>query len=270
MMKKLVKSCFTFLFIFLVFCGCRSVEMVEKKLPESLPVPESFVAVFSDNKELLQVYGNRTLAAYRFPPCSTFKIVSTLMGLDGGVLHDLNSRLGYDGTKYENPNWNQDVTLLEAFQYSCVPYYKKLTGHLKKQYVQKKLDEIGYGNCDLSVWNSNGHNVFWIESSLLISPLEQIGVLKRIFSSRSPFRAEHVAILKRCMFSGRAGEWNLYGKTGTGRNHNSNRLEAWFVGFAEGREGKIVYFAAHGADFRRDVVSPEIRETVRKIVESMP
>ena len=269
MEKNLKKTVLVFLLFILVFCGCRSVETVEERLPQSLPVPKHFVAVFADKNETIQVYGDKTLSVYRFPPCSTFKIVSSLMGLDSGVIHDLSSRLGYDGTKHENANWNQDVTLLEAFQYSCVPYYKKMTGRLTKQYVQKILDEIDYGNCDLSVWNSNGHNVFWIESSLLISPLEQTRVLKQIFSSRSPFRPEHVAMLKRCMFSNHVGKWKLYGKTGTGRNHNSDRLEAWFVGFMENKEGEIVYFAAHGADSRRDVVSPEIREVVRKIVETM-
>ena len=108
------------------------------------------------------------------------------MALDCGVVQSPDSKLGYDGTKYENENWNQDVTLQQAFQYSCVPYYKKLTGSLKKQYVQQVLDELDYGNCDISVWNSNGHNVFWIESSLLISPLEQIGAIRKVISGTPP------------------------------------------------------------------------------------
>ena len=121
-------------------------------------------------------------AEKRFPPCSTFKIVSTLLGLDCGVVTGPDSRLGYDGTRYETAAWNRDLSLREAFQLSCVPYYKKLVGKLEKAYVQRRLDALAYGNSDISVWNSNGHNVFWIESSLLISPAEQIGVLRRIFS----------------------------------------------------------------------------------------
>ena len=65
------------------------------------------------------------------------------------------------------------------------------------------------------------------------------------------------------------GAGTLYGKTGTGRNHNRNLLEAWFVGFAENEKGETVYFAAHGADSRRDVFSPEIRDAVRKILENL-
>lgn len=264
---NILKS-FASIFFLLLLCSCRNPDFSGREVPPSLHTPDSFVAVFASDTEI-RVYGDRALAEYRFPPCSTFKIISTLMGLDCGVIRNLDSKLGYDGTKYENENWNQDVTLQQAFQYSCVPYYKKLTGRLKKQYVQKVLDELDYGNCDISVWNSNGHNVFWIESSLLISPLEQIGAIRKVISGSSSFSPEHVAMLKKCMYLNPAGQWAFYGKTGTGRNHNRNLLEAWFVGFVENEKGETVYFAAHGADSRRDVSSPEIRDAVRKILENL-
>ena len=133
--------------------------------------------------------------------------------------------------------------------------------------MQSILDQLEYGNCDISVWNSNGHNVFWIESSLLISPLEQISVLKKIFSRAPVFSPENTAILKTCMKNGQVNRWTVYGKTGTGRNHNSNFLEAWFVGFAENSAGTKIFFAAHGADPERDVSSPEVREIVMKLLE---
>ncbi len=211
-------------------------------------------------------YGNADLADCRFPPCSTFKIVSTLMGLDRGILAGLDTRLGYDGTKYEYDTWNRDLTLLEAFRFSCVPYYKKLTGRLDKAYVQDVLERLGYGNRDISVWNRNGHNVFWIESSLMISPREQLAVLKRIFSGKSGFSPSHVALLKECMRYGNIGQVEFYGKTGTGRNHNTNRLEAWCVGFLEYPDGGIVYYAAHKADCRRDIAGGEVRDAVREFI----
>ena len=71
------------------------------------------------------------------------------------------------------------------------------------------------------------------------------------------------------MYLNPAGQWAFYGKTGTGRNHNRNLLEAWFVGFVENEKGETVYFAARGADSRRDVSSPEIRDAVRKILENL-
>lgn len=107
------------------------------------------------------------------------------MGLDSGMVSGKSARLGYDGQKHEYEAWNRDVTLQEAFQASCVWYYKKLVGKLDKSYVQRTLDRLHYGNADISVWNRNGHNVFWIESSLLISPEEQVcGLGRHLFRWR--------------------------------------------------------------------------------------
>lgn len=55
--------------------------------------------------------------------------------------------------------------------------------------MQTELDRLSYGNCDISDWNgglnTNNNNRaltgFWLESSLLISPKEQVEVLERIF-----------------------------------------------------------------------------------------
>ena len=251
----------------LLLPGCRSTVRQTAQLPENLAPCRNYTALFeSPDSGTTLVYGSGMPVDFRVPPCSTFKIVSTLMGLDAGVVKDQHTRLGYDGTRHEIAAWNHDVTLAEAFRSSCVPYYKALTGKLDKSYVRNILKRLHYGNADLAVWNSNGHNVFWIESSLLISPAEQVRVLEKIFSGRSGFRPEHVALLKSFMALGNAGKFTLYGKTGTGRNHNTNRLEAWFVGFAEAPDGSKLFFAARGTDPERNVASAEIRESVRQLL----
>ncbi len=267
-LKKLFFACFAAAF----FCGgCRTVPTTAMPLPETVPAPPEYVAVFyfSATPRLL-VAGRPELADRRFPPCSTFKIVSTLMGLDQGVLSGPGTRLGYDGTVYENPAWNRDVTLREAFQSSCVPYYRKLVARLDRGYVRKTLANLHYGNGDISVWNSNGHNVFWIESSLLVSPREQLSVLADVFSGHTDFSPEAIAVLKTCMASTPPiGNWQLYGKTGTGRNHRTHFLEGWYVGFLENPAGERVFFAAHGADPHRNVSGPEIRDSLRRLLPTV-
>lgn len=64
------------------------------------------------------------MASVRVSPCSTFKVISTLIGLEEGLVDSEESRMGYDGTIYENTTWNQDLNLKEAFQKSCVWYYR--------------------------------------------------------------------------------------------------------------------------------------------------
>lgn len=173
----------------------------------------------------------------RFSPYSTFKIVSTLMGLEEGIVSDLDSRMKYNGSIYWYAPWNDDVTLLEAFQNSCVWYYHQLVYQMEQDKVQEYLDLLDYGNCDLSEWEGNGSNSmvdlngFWLNSSLKISPKEQVRVLADIFSGGTIFAEEHIFLLKEMMkYDG------VFGKTGSGNG------QSWFVGFDE-LSDVTVYFA---------------------------
>lgn len=226
---------------------------------------EVSLVLFRPKTNELMIY-NPELANTRYAPCSTFKIISSLMGLECGVLLDKNTKLGYDGKIHEYETWNKDVTLAEAFPASCVWYYKKLTSKLQKEYVQKRLNALNYGNCDINVWNNNGHNVFWIESTLQISPYEAVKVMEQIFTNKSPFKAEHVAIVKDCMRYDDIGEIKFYGKTGSGRNYNTNRLEGSLMGFVELPDGELVFYASHMADKNQDIVGANIKAPLTKII----
>lgn len=68
---------------------------------------------------------------------------------------------------------------------------KKRNSYFKK----KEFAHLQYGNCDISDWegqlNTNNNNRaltgFWIESSLTISPKEQVEVMERIFGENSDY-----------------------------------------------------------------------------------
>ena len=252
-MKK--KSCLLSLLILL--CGCIG------GVDGDTALPSHFVAVFrGDSSPDYRIIGDKREASHRFTPCSTFKIISTAMLLDSGAA-ELDTRLGYDGTEYSMPEWNKDVTLLEAFRYSCVPYYRKAVLLLDKSYIQECLNALNYGNCDIGGTGRVADELFWLESSLAISPEEQIEVLHRIFTLGTVFSAETAEQVKLCMYTGEFELGTLYGKTGTGRNYDTGCLEAWYVGFIDLKDGEgRLYFAVHGADSGRDVLSSELRSWV--------
>ena len=66
-------------------------------------------------------------------------------------------------------------------------YYRQVVDDIGKDMMQKELDKLQYGNCDISDWegrlNTNNNNRtltgFWIQSSLLISPKEQVEVMEQ-------------------------------------------------------------------------------------------
>lgn len=153
--------------------------------------------------------------------------------------------MGYDGTDYGNSDWNGDLTLEEAFQKSCIWYFREVIDSVGKDKIQEELRGLQYGNCDISEWNGSNINPmekingFWLDSSLKISPLEQVKVLARIFEGQSDYGSDNIEILKGIMLVDENDTQKVYGKTGTSGNG-----EAWFVGFSESN-GERKYFAIY-------------------------
>ena len=116
------------------------------------------------------------LCETRFSPYSTFKIISACMGLHTGILEDENSHMRYSGAQYPVPAWNADLSLQEAFQSSCVWYFRQVIDALGQEQVAQELEALSYGNCDVSEWAGSGINPlpdlngFWLGASLKISP----------------------------------------------------------------------------------------------------
>ena len=165
-------------------------------------------------------------------PLSTFKIVSALAGLENGVLANETSTMEYSGIKYPIDTWNSNLTLKEAFENSCVWYFRQVVDRVGQEDIRTILKELQYGNCDISEWNGSKINSlpelngFWLESSLEISPRQQVVVLNYIFDSENNFSAENLEVLKSIMYIAELENGCLYGKTGSGTDG-----KAWFVGF---------------------------------------
>ena len=138
------------------------------------------------------------------------------------------------------------------------------------------MNRLQYGNCDISDWegrlNTNNNNRaltgFWLESSLLISPKEQVEVMERIFGDGSEYSEETQNELKQVMLVSEQEQTDtsIYGKTGMGKAEGIV-VDAWFTGFAEGTEGRI-YFCVHlGRTDGMNVSSSEAKEIAIQIVE---
>lgn len=219
-------------------------------------------AVFYNSRANTYHIYQEEMASVRVSPCSTFKVVSTLIGLEEGLVDSEESRMGYDGTIYENTTWNQDLNLKEAFQKSCVWYYRKLLDQVGEEKVKKWVDALDYGNCDIGQWKGDGSvnggaeelNGFWLESSLEISAREQTEVLARIFDGNTEFQEKYVSMLRDMMKTGDedACGIEIYGKTGTGQN--GNHADAWYVGMTvDGKETN--YFAVRLAAAKESCIT---------------
>lgn len=218
---------------------------------------------------------NSDLALTRRPPCSTFKIISSLIGLENGIIIPEDSTRTWSGEIFWNEDWNRDIDFHEAFRTSCVWYFRQVIDDIGKDLMQKELDKLQYGNCDISDWegelNTNTNNRaltgFWIESSLMISPKEQVEVMERIFSSGSDYSEETQNELKKVMLLPEQDrtDISIYGKTGLGVA-NDIVVDAWFTGFAESTTGNIYFCVRLGRADGMDVSSTLAKEIALKIV----
>lgn len=227
-------------------------------------------AVLLDSEDNKYSFYNQSLCEQKTSPYSTFKIVSTLAGLQNGVLENSASTMSYNGTQYSIPDWNGNLTLKEAFQSSCIWYFRQVIDAVGENEVANELNTLSYGNCDVSQWNGSGINPqeelngFWLDSSLRISPLEQVDVLSKIFEGNSIYSDEHVAMLKDIMLVDDSGKQKVYGKTGSGSNG-----QACFVGFAEKNESRE-YFAIYLDDAaqKENISGSTVKEIALNICNS--
>jgi len=169
---------------------------------------------------------NEAICKKQVSPCSTFKIISTLMGLENAVLTTEDSIMGYDGSIYPIDEWNTELSLTDAFQKSCVWYFRKVIDEVGRDEAKRELENLGYGNCDISEWDGSGINPlddlngFWLESSLKISPIEQAMILADIFEGNTEYSGKNTSILKDIMQMDADIDngMKIYGKTGSGLN----------------------------------------------------
>ena len=79
---------------------------------------------------------------------------------------------------------------------------------------------------------SSDFSTYWMESSLKISPIEQVELLIKLQNNSFGFAPENINTVKDaiCLSSSDAG--TFYGKTGTGRVDGQD-VNGWFIGYIE-------------------------------------
>lgn len=196
----------------------------------------SFV-LYDMNNDEYTVY-NEEKSRERVSPNSTYKIYSAISALENGVITEENSLMNWDRVLRYYDEWNRDLDLYGAMKYSANWYFDKINSINGIENVQNDLIKIGYGNCDFS-----GGNDCWLESSLKISPLEQVDILKDFYTNNFGFSQSNIDTVKNSIKISSNGDTVLYGKTGTGRIDDKD-INGWFVGFAE-KDNNVYFFATN-------------------------
>ena len=182
-------------------------------------------------------------ATLRVAPDSTYKIYDALFGLEEDVITPEDSLIAWNGESYPFEAWNTDQTLQSAMASSVNWYFQSVDEQLGTADLYDYIKEIGYGNENMS----GDFSTYWMESSLEISPVEQVELLIKLQNNSFDFSHENINAVKDaiCLSSSDAG--TFYGKTGTGRVDGQD-VNGWFIGYIETADNTYFFATNIGAD----------------------
>ena len=201
-------------------------------------------------------------ATLRVAPDSTYKIYDALFGLEEGVITPEDSFIAWNGESYPFEAWNADQTLQSAMTSSVNWYFQSVDEQLGTTSVYDYIKEIGYGNKNMS----GDFSTYWMESSLKISPIEQVELLTQLQNNNFGFAPENINAVKDsiCLSSSDAG--TFYGKTGTGRVDGQD-VNGWFIGYIETADNTYFFATNIGAD--SDATGGNATEITMSILSDM-
>lgn len=210
---------------------------------EGIDGPGTFV-LLDGRTGRLRIHGEER-ARTRYLPASTFKIASSLIALETGVAEDLDLALPFDPeatppADWWPESWRRDQTMRTAFRDSVYWYYQEIARRIGPERMRSHLTRWSYGN------EEAGPEVdsFWLHGDLRISPLEQVDFLRRLHHGELGASERSTALVKELMLLEERSGWRLSGKTGTSEA-TPTRERGWLVGWLEGPDGEVLFYALH-------------------------
>lgn len=191
--------------------------------------------LYNSQRNSYSIY-NTDNSTTRVSPDSTYKLYSALAGLENSVITPDNTLQLWSGKQYNNAFWNSNQTLESAMRNSVNWYFNNIDEKVGYQKLQDFFEYISYGNTDLS----GGISAYWLESSLLISPLEQVQLLSNLWNNNWEFDEQNVQSIKDSIYISKSQAKTLYGKTGTG-NVDEKYINGWFIGVVESNDNTFVF-----------------------------
>lgn len=176
-------------------------------------------------------------------PASTFKILNALIALETGIIQDENVVIPWDGLDRAVVEWNQDLNMRSAIQYSAIWFFQELARRIGQERMRQYVDRVNYGNGEIG----GGLDHFWLDGDLRISARQQVDFLRRFYSDDLPFSQRSVDIVKDLLIVEQTPDYTLRAKAGWVVLPEYQL--GWWVGYLE--QAGDVYFFALNIDIAR-------------------
>lgn len=169
----------------------------------------AFFVLYDLSEDSWNIY-NMENATRRTSPDSTYKIYYALFGLDAGIITPEYSFLKWNKENYPFEAWNSNQNLQSAMNASVNWYFEAIDQKLGLSTVHSYLEKINYGNESIA----DDFSSYWMQSSLKISPVEQVELLKNLYHNSFHFDSANIAAVKNSILISSSENGDLYGKTG--------------------------------------------------------
>lgn len=200
---------------------------------------------------------------HRNSPASTFKVALALAGYESGLLADAQNPLWpyQDSYRSWDADWKKKPTDPTSWLKDSVVWYSRLlVQKMGRRTLQNFVDGFDYGNRNLSGtvdFKEPLPEAVWVDSSLRISPVEQVDFLRKLVNRQLPLQPatydKAFAVIPT--YPGPDG-WTVHGKTGSGSQDAPNHFQyGWFVGWAEKGDRKVVFAYLVKDDAKQDDVA---------------
>ncbi|MCP3028696.1 BlaR1 family beta-lactam sensor/signal transducer [Halobacillus sp. A5] len=213
-------------------------QTVYEDLSASFNGYEGSFVLYDFREKQYNIY-NKDKSTLRVSPNSTYKIYSALFALESEVITPNDNFMKWNGQLYPYQSWNKNQNLYAAMENSVTWYFQQMDKMVQKKNIETYTERIEYGNHNLS----GGIEDYWLESSLKISPIEQVQTLKEFYANQFGFDGKNIHYVKDSIKLETKESSTLYGKTGTGTVNGKN-VNGWFIGFVE-RENNTHFFATN-------------------------
>jgi beta-lactamase class D len=229
---------FALLSIPFLFAGCSQNNVSEdnsfKTYFDSALVTGSF-GLFDNGQSHFTIYNLTRFRDSAYLPASTFTIVSSLIGVQIGVVKDGTTVIPWDHVVTGSTGCNQDLSMEQAFQQSCVNWFQELARRIGRDTMKKWIDTLGYGNKDMD----GPIDSFWLNNRLTITADEELGLVKKLYFDQLPFFQRTQRVVRGMMLMEDNANYKLSYKTGWGFAKDGHSI-GWIVGWIE--ENKHPYF----------------------------
>lgn len=184
---------------------------------------EGCFVLYDMNKDEYFIH-NQEKSQERMEPGSTFNIINSLIGLETGILKDEKGILEWDGKE------------------------------IGKEKLKEYLDKMHYGDCNIAgdIKKSS------FASTLKISPLEQVEILKKMYTYELPCLPDNIDMVKKAMVLTKENNGVL-----SGISHTEKNGKTWFIGYLE-KSSNAYIFATYLEEENNtnDQIAREITEKI--------